>query len=138
MYSQQIAPIAILLMFSWRIQSKVLCSPTVLNGNIKMYPICSNSVCKKKLNVPAGSTIASCRSCGRKLLVKRGKIDKTALLQLAENDDKECDTVTIFPQQLKDVFGEACISSTMQDLISLKNYCLQNLTTFICTLIRRL
>ena len=115
MYSQQIAPITILLMLSWRIQSKILCSPTVLNGNIKMYPICSNSVCKKKLNVPA-----SCRSCGRKLLVKRGKIDKTALLHLAENDDKECDTVIIFPQQLKDVLGEACISNTMQDSISLK------------------
>lgn len=101
-------------------ESKVLCCPTVLNGNIKMYPVCNNSVHKKKLNVPAGSTIASCRSCGRKWLAKRGKIDINVLMQLTENN-KECVTVIIFPQELKDVLDEACISNTMQDSISLKN-----------------
>ena len=41
-------------------------------------------------------------------------------MQLTENN-KECVTVIIFPQQLKDVLDEACISNTMQDSISLKN-----------------
>ena len=61
-----------------------LCCPTVLNKNIIMYPVCGNLVYKKKLNVPANSTIASCCSCGRKLLVKKVKFDKNTLLQLAE------------------------------------------------------
>ena len=95
-------------------QSKVLCCPAVLNGNIKMYPICNNSVCKKKLNIPAGSAIASCRSCGRKLLVKNAKVGIKALLQFAENN-KDYVTVTIFLQQLKDVFGDDCISNAMED-----------------------
>ena len=95
-------------------QSKVLCCPAVLNENIKMFPVCNKSVCKKKLNIPAGSAIASCRSCGRKFLVENAKVGIKALLQFAEND-KDYVTDTTFLQQLKDVFGEACISNAIED-----------------------
>ena len=108
--------------------SKSVCCPSVLNGSVNIYPTCNNPVCRKKLNVPAGATLVACTYCQKKLLIKNASVDVNAVLQIQE-DAKDLLNVTIFQQQLKELFGEDCLTEALADpdnllekLLSLEGY----------------
>ena len=94
--------------------STIICCPNILNGSVNVFPMCNNPVCKKKLIAPAGAVLATCKSCSRKLLLKRAEIDINVSLQI-ENEKKEIINTTVFPPEIINLFGEEAISQAKEN-----------------------
>ena len=43
--------------------------PEIMTGSVNVYDISNNPICRKKLFVPVGRTLVTCRSYQRKLLL---------------------------------------------------------------------
>ena len=84
--------------------SSVICCPPVLNGNMNIYLIYNNPVCKKKkkmkLIAPASEVLAAYSACSRKLLLKKAEIDNNFHLQL-QNQVGQITTVNSIPTRDK-------------------------------------
>ena len=84
----------------------VICCPTVPNWNVSIYPICNNPLCKKKeIGFPCWCNSCDVLSMCQEAFVKKPETNIKIYLQL-ENQDVQIATVTLFPPEITDIFGE--------------------------------
>ena len=93
---------------------EIICCPEMMNGSVNAYHICNNPNCRKKLFVPAGATLVTCRSCQRRLLLKKASVKLNVVVQ-SEAYDGQSVSVTIFPSLLKKLFGEKSIDAAVEN-----------------------
>ena len=93
---------------------EIIYCPEMMNGSVNVYHICNNPSCRKKLFVPAAATLVTCRSCQRRLLLRRASVKLNVVVQ-SEASDGQSVSVTIFASLLKKLFGEKSIDDAVEN-----------------------
>ena len=80
----------------------------ILSASIKIFPVCSNPNCNKKVEVVSGETFVRCASCNHKLLVKKLAAGFLGELDVSDNIGNVI-TLTVFPDVLNTYFNKVDI-----------------------------
>ena len=82
---------------------RVFTSPTILNISIDMHPICTNELCKSKVDVVTGAKIVHCTKCSRKMLLKNCPYGFGGFMDIEENGIQT--SIIIKAETLSEYFG---------------------------------
>ena len=97
-----------------------LCCPELLSVKVSPYFVCVNSECKKKVVPYPGDVSVACKTCKRKMLIKKCSESFSCEVMLRKAEEQQI-TLTIFPDVIQDFCGLSDVQLVEDALLAMEN-----------------